>query len=146
MTSMSHVTGQLVLGAQPDAIADLLSAGITHVINCQYERDDRKLDGADKLQILWLPQADDGTRRDPQQVLDGVAFALGALKQGGKLYVHCAAGVNRAPTMMYAILRAQGLERGEAVLKISLARPQVAFYNIPAYMDSVDAALAWAPR
>ena len=119
----------------------LISQGITHILDMRAEFDDSALYGIPTL--LWLPQEDDGTPRDPKQVWQGIAFALTALSTPKhKVYAHCLAGVNRGPLETYAILRAFGIPQQEAIDRIRTKRPEVGFYNIPAYIASVEQALS----
>lgn len=145
-TSPNFITERIAVGGQIECIEDLLEVGITHVINCQYEHDDRTLPGAERVQIHWYPQLDDGTPRDREKILAAVKFGLDALAQPEtKVYCHCAAGINRGPTMGYALLRAMGLPSDEAIARIRLARPFVNFYNLNSYLYSVDSALYGLP-
>jgi protein-tyrosine phosphatase len=50
---------------------------------------------------------------------------------------HCAHGVNRGPSLAYAILRAQGWPRHDAYALLKERRPQVRV----GYRDDADAAL-----
>lgn len=149
-TDMNQVNERLWVGGMVDKVEDLAAVGITHVICCRKEHDDHAEFGAtelgQKIQWLWLPQDDDGTRRDRGQVLSGIKFALDALAQPAtKVYAHCAAGVNRGPTMAYAILRACGVPEAEAIAKLRYVRPQVFFFNYPSYLRSVDDAITGRP-
>jgi protein-tyrosine phosphatase len=117
----------------------LRAAGVTDVIDMRAEFDDHQLFTDRQVNVLWLPQLDDGTPRPPAQVLSGIQYALGQLQvMGRKIYVHCAAGVNRGPTEMYAILRAFGYSQVDAIALIKLKRPVVGFYNVPVYIQSVE--------
>ena len=145
-TSMNYITERIAVGGQIARITDLTKVGITHVINCQYEHDDRRFPDASLVQIHWYPQLDDGTPRDRASVLAAVKFGLDALAQPEtKVYCHCAAGVNRGPTMGYALLRALGIPSDEAIARIRTARPFVNFYNLTSYLYSVDSALYGPP-
>ena len=53
----------------------------------------------------------------------GVAFIEEVVAAGGKVYVHCAAGMGRAPTLAAAYLIRQGLEVAAALALIRRARP-----------------------
>jgi protein-tyrosine phosphatase len=139
------ITERLATGAQitsKDDITTLIQAGITHIIDMRAEYNDGILDDA-RVILLWLPQQDDGTPRDPTQVRLGITFALGVAlsKVGNRVLCHCAAGMNRGPLQTFAILRAMGLPQQEAIDRIRTKRPQVDFYNHPNYISSVEAAL-----
>jgi hypothetical protein len=54
---------------------------------------------------------------------------------GARLYVHCAAGVHRAPMMTLAVLCAMGFEIDAAMVLIETQRPVVDFADV--YVESV---------
>lgn len=145
MVSYSFITDNLATGGgivSKDDITVLAGVGITNIIDMRAEFDDDLLaDVRDK--ILWLPQQDDGTPRDPKQILQGIGYALTVLSTPGhKIFCHCAQGINRGPLQTYAILRAFGIPRQEAIDRIRTKRPEVGFYNVANYLNSVEQALA----
>jgi protein-tyrosine phosphatase len=120
---------------------DLAQAGVTHVINMQLEFDDRPLAGAYGVQVLWNPIDDDFLPKPPEIFRRGVDFALQALEDPkAKLYVHCAAGVHRAPMMTLAILCALEYEIETAMDLVRTKRPVVDFADV--YIESVRLFLA----
>jgi protein-tyrosine phosphatase len=148
MLDYNWVNQRLAVGAgisNREDMEALCGAGITNIISMRTEVDDRKFrDGRSLLAVgcLWLPQADDGSPRDPRQILEGIEYALEALKiMGSKVYMHCATGTNRGPTQCYAILRAMGFDQSTTIRMIREARPQVNFHNVPSYIDSVNAVI-----
>jgi protein-tyrosine phosphatase len=67
---------------------------------------------------------DDGHVKPIDWFKRAIDFALPALAlPNTKIYAHCAAGINRGPSLAYAILRAQGLEANLAYSLIKTARP-----------------------
>ena len=139
--SLNFVTERIAVGGEISCKADvdqLVAEGITHVIDMRAEFDDDTLNDH-RITILWLPQVDDGTMRPPGQYRKGIQFALPALSLANtKVFLHCSAGLNRSPTMCYAILRAFGLPPAEAISRIRAARPEVVFYAVKNYLDSVE--------
>jgi len=120
---------------------ELAQAGVTHVINMQIEFDDRPLAGAYGVQVLWNPIDDDFLPKPLEIFRRGVDFALQALEDPRtKLYVHCAAGVHRAPMMTLAILCALEYEIEAAMELVQTKRPVVDFADV--YVDSVRLFLA----
>ena len=120
---------------------ELAQAGVTHVINMQLEFDDRPLAGAYGVQVLWNPIDDDFLPKPLEIFRRGVDFALQALEDPRtKLYVHCAAGVHRAPMMTLAILCALEYEIEAAMELVQTKRPVVDFADV--YVDSVRLFLA----
>jgi protein-tyrosine phosphatase len=66
-----------------------------------------------------------------------VRFAREALDAGdAKLYVHCAAGVHRAPMMALALLGTMGWKLDDAMELIGARRPTADFPDV--YVKSVE--------
>lgn len=125
----NFVTARLATGARildPLAVEMLIKAGITHIINCQAEHCDRPFLTGTDLRYIHCPTHDDGACKDQEWFQPGIEFALAALaKPNTKVYTHCAAGINRGPSMCYAVLRAMGLDAKLAWVLIKEARPEV---------------------
>lgn len=141
MADYNLVTDRLAVGAaltsQAD-VAQLLEAGITAVIDARVEFDDTALFAGSGIGVLWAPTADDGQHKDPAWFAVGIEFALPLLaRPGQRCLCHCAAGVNRGPSMCYALLRAWGLRPDQAEGLIRSVRPQVGL----AYKTDADAAV-----
>ena len=73
-----------------------------------------------------LPTVDD-TPPSMEHLQKGIAFISDAVSGGGKVYIHCSAGVGRAPTMAAAYLLSKGHTLDEAIAMIKQVRP---FINI----------------
>jgi protein-tyrosine phosphatase len=136
---MTWVTERVALGGgiwHARNMEELEQAGVTHVLNMQVEFDDRPLAEAQGIRVLWNPTDDDFLPKPPELLKRGVDFALEALDEPeAKLYVHCAAGVHRAPMMTLAILCALEWELEAAMVLIQMRRPVVDFAEV--YVDSV---------
>lgn len=143
MADFSFITERLATGAavnSADDVAQLQAAGINAVIDCRAEFDDGPLfAGVAGMAYLWAPQNDDGQHPKPVSWFQaGISFALPLLAQPGRrVYAHCAAGVNRGPSMASAILMALGFTEAQARSMIVTARPQVGL----AYIDDAAAAV-----
>jgi protein-tyrosine phosphatase len=137
---MTWVNEQMALGGgiwTEERMAEVARLGITHIIDMQVEFDDTPLARPFGIQVLWLPVDDDFRPKPPEVFQQGVDFALEALDDpGAKLYIHCAAGVHRAPMMTLAVLRAAGWRLHEAEGHISARRPVVDFAEV--YVQSVE--------
>jgi predicted protein tyrosine phosphatase len=97
-------------------MAALVDAGITHIINMQIEFDDEPLAAAYKVELCSTRVDDDFEKKDPEVFERGVEFALEALKKPeNKLFIHCAAGVHRAPMMALAVLAVIRRAKGQTV-------------------------------
>jgi protein-tyrosine phosphatase len=117
-------------------MAAVARAGITHIIDMQIEFDDTPLAEVHGIQVLWNATDDDFKPKPPDLFERGVEFAARALEaKGAKLFIHCAAGVHRAPMMTLAILGSMGWELGRAMETIVARRPVVDFADV--YLESV---------
>jgi protein-tyrosine phosphatase len=136
---MSWVTERIALGGgiwNARNMEELAQAGMTHVVNMQIEFDDRPLAEPYGIRVLWNPTDDDFLPKPPELFKRGTDFALEALDDPeARLYVHCAAGVHRAPMMTLAILCALEWELEAAVALIEKRRPVVDFADV--YVESV---------
>jgi len=95
--------------------------GVTGVVNLRAESDDAAL-GLTLADYCYLPTVDDEAPT-LDHLREGVAFIERVVQQGGKVYIHCAGGIGRAPTMAAAYLVAQGQSVDEALATIRRARP-----------------------
>lgn len=140
--AFDFVTDQLATGGgvyMPEHAKNLVNAGITHVIDCRIE--DKAHDIWKKhrdVAYLWNGYDDDGKPKSAATFQRGLRFGINALDQGGVVYAHCAAGINRGPSMAYALLRAYyGLRPAAAFRAIQGVRPCTAII----YAADVEKAL-----
>jgi len=137
---MTWVTDRIAVGGgiwNELKMIEVAEAGVTHVINMQIEFDDRHLGVPHGINVLWNPTDDDFQFKPPELLQRGVDFALEALDDPhSKVFIHCAAGVHRAPMMTLAVLRAMGWELREAMKLIQKRRPVVDFADV--YVRSVE--------
>jgi hypothetical protein len=112
--SQCQITPQLFVGAQfhRRGWRVLHNWGITGVVNMRSEFNDLGL-GVEIPAYLHL-----STRDDDAPTLDslrkGVDFIHNEIEKGGKVYIHCGAGVGRAPTMAAAYLVSAGMTPQQA--------------------------------
>jgi len=141
---MTWVTGRIAVGGgiwHAENMAEVARAGVTHIIDMQIEFDDTALATPFGIEVFWNPVDDDFQPKKPEVFQRGVEFAIEALDQPGtKLYIHCAAGVHRAPMMALALLGALGWKLKDAVRLIEMRRPQADFADV--YLRSVEKFLA----
>lgn len=115
----------------------LVQHGVTHIIDMQIEFDDRPLAERYPVEVLFNPTDDDFLPKPPELFQAGVDFALQALEESqGRIYIHCAAGVHRAPMMTLAILRVLGWSLQDAKALIQERRYVVDFAEC--YVESVE--------
>ena len=111
--------------------------GITHVIDMQIEFDDTPLGLEHGVEVLWNPTDDDFMPKPPQLFRRGVDFAMEALERPeAKLFIHCAAGVHRAPMMALAVLGSMGWKLTDAMRMMEARRPVADFADV--YVESVE--------
>jgi dual specificity phosphatase 3 len=100
------------------------AAAVTHVLDVRLEMDDSE---------LWahLPEVayrwdgmDDAGQTVPDDWWDGVTeWAVDAITAGGRVLVHCHMGINRSPSVAFAILLTLGWDPVDALTAIRSARP-----------------------
>ncbi|MGB2604553.1 MAG: dual specificity protein phosphatase [Candidatus Sulfotelmatobacter sp.] len=137
---ITWVTDRIAVGGgiwNADNMAAVSRAGITHIIDMQIEFDDTPLAQPHGISVCWNP-VDDDFEPKPTEVFErGVEFAMGALEEErAKLFVHCAAGVHRAPMMTLALLGVMGWEVEDAMDLIEGRRPAADFAEV--YVRSVE--------
>jgi protein-tyrosine phosphatase len=136
---MTWVTDRIAVGGGiwvTETMAKVAQAGITHIIDMQLEFDDTALAGPFGIKVLWNAIDDDFQPKPPEVFQRGVEFAIDALDENGKLLIHCAAGIHRAPMMALAVLTSLGWTTDAAMELIETRRPVVDF--APVYVNSVQ--------
>ncbi len=137
---MTWVTDQIAVGGgiwTERNMIEVVAAGITHIIDMQIEFDDTKLAQPYGVKVLWNPTDDDFQPKPREMFRRGVEFALEALEAGNaKVFIHCAAGVHRAPMMALAVLRVRGWSLQDALQRIEERRDVVDFADV--YVRSVE--------
>jgi protein-tyrosine phosphatase len=137
---MTWVTHRIAVGGgiwTDEKMIEVVDAGITHIIDMQIEWDDTRLAAPYGVKVLWNPTDDDFRHKPPELFRRGVEFALDALNDGdARLFIHCAAGVHRAPMMALAVLRALGFGMQDAMDMIQSRRKVVDFADV--YLQSVE--------
>lgn len=119
----SQVRPNLYVGPQFGAsgMRFLQSQGIDACVNMRIERDDAAY-GLALPRYLHLPTIDDDAP-SVEHLDRGVEFIREVITDGGKVYIHCGAGVGRAPSMAAAYLIAEGHSLEEALAEIRAVRP-----------------------
>jgi protein-tyrosine phosphatase len=119
----SKITDQVYLGAQHGrgGLARLRDEGIEAVVNLRDESDDED-NNLLLTDYCYLPVVDNTAPRI-DDLKQGVQFIRDVVAAGDKVYIHCASGVGRAPTMVAAYLVAEGDDLETAIQRITQARP-----------------------
>ena len=119
----SQITPQIFVGPQFNQRGkrQLEAAGITADVNLRIEFDDAA-HGLALGKYLHLPTVDD-TAPSIEHLRRGVNFIRREVEAGGKVYIHCAGGVGRAPTMAAAYFISEGYSLDAALALIRRTRP-----------------------
>lgn len=116
--------------------------GITHIVDAREEWSDeqRVAEREPDITYHWVGTHDDGSGQPDEWFAAGVEAALEAMGDpSAKVMIHCHMGVNRGPSMAFAVLLAMGWSPVDAAAAIREARPIAAIL----YADS---ALDWWQR
>jgi protein-tyrosine phosphatase len=136
---MTWITDRIAVGGgiwTAEHMAEVARSGVTHIVDMQIEFDDTALAAPLGIRVLWNPIDDDFQPKAPEVFARGVEFAREALDEdGSRLFIHCAAGIHRAPMMALAILCSTGWKMENALEVMENRRPVVDF--APVYVDSV---------
>jgi protein tyrosine phosphatase (PTP) superfamily phosphohydrolase (DUF442 family) len=122
----SQITNDLFIGSTPgvedyDSLRDL---GVRLVINMRFSRKPFPDPGQPPIDFLWLRTFDNPLLLIPiRKLIQGTHAALETIRQGGKVYSHCARGRHRSVAMGAAILIAQGHTPEDAMQLIKQQRP-----------------------
>src|SRR5690349_16057002 len=137
---MTWVMPRLAVGGgiwNEEKMIEVVRAGVTHIIDMQIEFDDTQLAEPYGVKVLWNATDDDFHPKPAELLQRGVEFALEALDDNdSKVFIHCAAGVHRAPMMTLAVLRAMGFGLQDAMDMIQSRRQVVDFADV--YVQSVE--------
>lgn len=122
LTGDLHEDPTLALAQLEGWVAD----GVTDVIDLRGEHSDEAFVAthAPGIEYVWLGTHDDGGSQSDAWFYMGIAAALDALEDPNRtVLVHCHMGINRAPSMVFAILLALGWDATDALEAIRSARP-----------------------
>ncbi len=137
---MTWVTDRIAVGGgiwNADNMAEVVNAGVSHIVDMQSEFDDTPLAVRHAVTVLWNPVDDDFQPKPAEVFQRGVEFVQGALEQeDSKVFIHCAAGVHRAPMMTLAVLCSLGWKLNDAMQLVESKRPVADFAEV--YVDSVE--------
>lgn len=134
MANAAFVTPYLLIGGDLDTqdeslagrqLDELVRVGVTHVIDARIEWSDEQLVAQRAPAIAYLHRGiDDAGQRVPAAWFEEtVSWALAAVEQGGAVLAHCHMGINRGPSLGFAVLLALGWDTVEALDAIRSVRP-----------------------
>ncbi len=142
---LSAVTPQLLLGGQhyKNGYARMCEFGISAIVNMRKEHSDIEngIAGERHLQLATI----DNTPPTVEDLMRGSDFIREEIERGGKVYIHCAVGCGRAPTMTAAYLISTGMSPEAALKRIKKIRP---FINLTRSQKNVlgEFASHWGER
>lgn len=124
-SEVSQITPEIYVGPQVYRVGKhrLEMLGIRHSINMQAEFDGTP-HGFAFENHLYLPTIDDEAPT-LDQLRQGVDFIQRAVDEGGRVYIHCAGGIGRSPTMAVPYFISQGLTLHQAIDLIKKKRPVI---------------------
>ena len=132
--NLHFVTPTLAIGGDVDAydddlagmqIADLEAHGITHVVEVRMEWNDTETFAAVLPHISYLHHGmDDAGQAGPASWFERAIRWIEAAGPEAIVLTHCHMGINRGPSLGFAVLLAQGWDPVEAIAAIRSARPQ----------------------
>lgn len=117
---LDWITPNLAIGGEIRDLELLRSKGISALINLQAEHNDDETRLREcGMEYLRLP-IKDGHAPNINQIQKMVDWVNLQSSQGRKIYMHCAAGVGRAPTMAIAFLISMGFTAEEARIQVKM--------------------------
>lgn len=119
LTWRSHQGGQLALGHKPGKRlrAQLEATGCTLVVSLLSEEESRAEGGPNRVRLPLSGAAPPGPERD-EDVRSLFAAMTAELARGGKVFVHCSAGLHRTGMIAYAYFRHLGMSPEAATTAI----------------------------
>jgi len=131
----TRITPQIYVGPQYRArgMAKLMRNGIRAGLSLRVEFDDAA-HGLAMPRYCHLPTIDD-TPPSLEHLYQGIAFIEQAAKAGEKVYIHCAGGIGRAPTMAAAYFMSEGDDLAGALSRIRAVRPFIRI--MPSQMEQL---------
>jgi protein-tyrosine phosphatase len=124
--NFSKITDYLFIGDTPrrDEYDHLRDLGVRLIINMRFDMRPAIDLHQPPLDLLWLRTFDNPVLPIPiRSLMRGVHAALETIREGGKVYTHCAMGRHRAVVMGAAILIALGYDPDAAIELIKVQRP-----------------------
>lgn len=123
--------GQIAIGHRPKLkfVAELKQNGVTHIVTIQSEKEGAKDIGKavakNQLEWIWIPVGTARPSWEPElleEIERNFVMIKEALQAGGKLYIHCSAGIHRTGMFTNAFLRYCGYGEDESLALLEQLR------------------------
>lgn len=145
LTFVRVLSGALAIGHRPPlrALAAMRRAGVTHLVTVLSGAEDAEAVGAAAARagIEWIWIEVGSTKTLPQRRRPDIVEALHAmaqaLQEGGRIYLHCSAGIHRTGMVAAALLFHLGRDEAQTRATLAALRPLTA-------TDVGEARLDWA--
>ena len=124
--NFSKITDDLFVGSMPSVnhYDQLRELGVQLIINMRFWRGPETDSHHQPISTLWLRSIDSPLFPIPlRKLIHGTQTALETIREGGKVYTHCAYGCHRGVAMGACILIAQGFDPYAAMKLITERRP-----------------------
>ena len=148
LANLHFVTDKLAVGGDLSSedeglsrlqLAEISELGITHVVDTRLEWSDEQAVAEHASHVHYLHHGmDDAGQQVPHEWFEqAVAWVEAAYEQDPDAIVltHCHMGINRGPSLGFAVLLSQGWDPVEAIAAIRAARPQA---NVWYAADALD--------
>jgi dual specificity phosphatase 3 len=148
LANLHFVTPKLAVGGDLSSedeglsrlqLAEISELGITHVVDTRMEWSDEQAVAEHASHVRYLHHGmDDAGQQVPHEWFEeAVAWVEAAYEQDPDAIVltHCHMGINRGPSLGFAVLLSQGWDPVEAISAIRAARPQA---NVWYAADALD--------
>lgn len=132
--NLHFVTPQLAVGGDIDShddnlagmqLAEIDALGITHVVDVRIEWNDADAFAFALPHIRYLHHGmDDAGQAVPAEWFERAVSWIDAAGPDAVVLTHCHMGINRGPSLGFAVLLAQGWDPVEAIAAIRAARPE----------------------
>ena len=148
LANLHFVTPKLAVGGDLSSedeglsrlqLAEICELGITHVVDTRFEWSDEQAVAEQASHVRYLHHGmDDAGQQVPYEWFEeAVSWVEAAYEQDPDAIVltHCHMGINRGPSLGFAVLLSQGWDPVEAIAAIRAARPQA---NVWYAADALD--------
>ena len=148
LANLHFVTPKLAVGGDLSSedeglsrlqLKEIAELGITHVVDTRFEWSDEQTvaEHASHVQYLHHGMDDAGQQVPHEWFEEAVSWVEAAYEKDPDAIVltHCHMGINRGPSLGFAVLLSQGWDPVEAIAAIRAARPQA---NVWYAADALD--------